>query len=264
MAAHTFTVDTEDGISWYCERQGNGPDLILVPSGEGDCASFSRTASILSSSFTVTTFDMPGMSRTKSPRDSYQDVTAQLLAKQIVCLMDKLSIQAAIFFGSSSGGAAVVAISALYPSRVHRAVIHEIPMGPASQMNDLLLLSDGELVRACRQIFRNVMNEDPVAWDSLGAEYHSRLEKNYLVWARNYVQSFAPKLDEIFQDLKGKPITWTVGGLTPVAMMLQNIKTAYRNDVDIGILPCKHFPHVSIPEKLAEHIQDAAKLDLVK
>lgn len=170
MATQPFTIDTEDGISWYCERQGKGPDLILVPSGEGDCASFSRTASILSRSFTVTTFDMPGMSRTKGPRKSYQCVTAQLLAEQIVRLMDKLSIEAAVFFGSSSGGAAVLAISVIYPSRVHHAAIHEIPMGPASQMNYITSLSDGELIHACQQGFRNVMNEDSAAWENLGAE----------------------------------------------------------------------------------------------
>lgn len=88
----------------------------------------------------------------------------------------------------------------------------------------------------------------------------SRLEKNYLVWGRNYIEGFALRLEEIVQDLKGKPITWIVGGITPVAVVLENIKTAYKNDIDIGILRCKHFPHVSIPEKLAEHIRDAAKL----
>ena len=28
------------GIEWYCEQRGDGPAVVLVPSGEGDCASF--------------------------------------------------------------------------------------------------------------------------------------------------------------------------------------------------------------------------------
>lgn len=108
MALESFTVRTDGEISWYCERRGNGPHLILVPSGEGDCFPFAKTASSLASSFTVTTFDMPGMSRATAPRHCYQDVTASLLADQIVRLMDKLLINTATFFGSSSGGAAVL------------------------------------------------------------------------------------------------------------------------------------------------------------
>jgi hypothetical protein len=63
----TFIVKTQDGIEWYCEQQGSGPNLILIPSGEGDCFSFSKTASLLSTTFTVTTFDTPGFSRTTAP-----------------------------------------------------------------------------------------------------------------------------------------------------------------------------------------------------
>ena len=258
MALQTFTIRTDDEISWYCERRGSGPDLILIPSGEGDCSSFAKTAEILSTSFTVTTFDMPGMSRTTGPRHSYQDVTAQLLADQIVRLMDSLSITAATFFGASSGGAAVLAISSNHPRRILRAVVHEIPMGSSSQMNNLISLPDDELIQACQHIFASVMNEDTAAWNDLGPEYHARLEKNFLVWARNYIKPFPPSLDAVCENLKGKPITWTVGALTPVATVLPNIKAAYRSDIDIGLLPCKHFPHVSIPGKLADHIRESA------
>ena len=258
MALQTLTIHTVDDISWYCERQGSGPDLILVPSGEGDCSSFARTAAILSSSFTVTTFDMPGMSRTRAPRHCYQDVTAPLLADQIVRLMDKLSITAATFFGSSSGGAAVLAISSNHPRRILRAVVHEIPMGTFSQMSNLISLPDDELIQTCQRIFATVMNEDTSAWDDLGPEYHARLEKNFPIWARNYIETFAPSLDAVSKSLKGKPITWTVGALTPVGSVLPNIKAAYQSDIDIGLLPCKHFPHVSIPDRLADHIREAA------
>ena len=52
-----------DGIVWYCEQRGEGPPVVLVPSGEGDCASFEQVAVQLAKDFTVLTFDMPGFSR---------------------------------------------------------------------------------------------------------------------------------------------------------------------------------------------------------
>lgn len=54
------SILAKDGINWYYERQGSGPHLILIPSGEGDCGNFAKTATLLAASFTVTTFDMPG------------------------------------------------------------------------------------------------------------------------------------------------------------------------------------------------------------
>jgi len=37
-------VRSNDGIEWYCERQGGGPDMVLIPSGEGDCENFAQAS----------------------------------------------------------------------------------------------------------------------------------------------------------------------------------------------------------------------------
>ena len=60
-----------DGIDWYCEQRGDGPPVVLVPSGGGDCASFDQAAAQLANQFSVLTFDMPGFSRShvRSPED---------------------------------------------------------------------------------------------------------------------------------------------------------------------------------------------------
>jgi len=36
-----------EGIDWYCQQQGEGPTIVLVPSGEGDCTSFDAVAAQL-------------------------------------------------------------------------------------------------------------------------------------------------------------------------------------------------------------------------
>jgi hypothetical protein len=49
--------------------------------------------------------------------------------------------------------------------------------------------------------------------------------------------------------------TWTIGGLNPAAMFLDNVVLAVKSDCPIGLLMCKHFPQVSAPGMLAEHIR---------
>ena len=50
------TVLTKDGIKWYYEQEGSGPDIVLIPDGFGECQMFDKPMSIIAGSgFTVTT-----------------------------------------------------------------------------------------------------------------------------------------------------------------------------------------------------------------
>ena len=114
----TPRVATNDGISWYIEQSGSGPHIVLIPSGEGDCHSFRGLAKVLSPSFTVTTFDMPGFSRSTAPHSALENLTPAKGAEQIIALLDKLHITGAIFYGSSSGGLFALALLQNYQERV--------------------------------------------------------------------------------------------------------------------------------------------------
>jgi hypothetical protein len=54
-------------------------------------------------------------------------------------------------------------------------------------------------------------------------------------------------------------VTWTIGGLTPTVAFFDNIATAQASGIPIGLLMCKHFPQVSIPDALADHISKVAR-----
>lgn len=260
--AKVSNVHTKDGINWHCEQRGSGPHIILIPSGEGDCSSFEKLADILSSSFTVTTFDMPGFSRSTGPEATLQGVTPSLLASQIVNLMDELSIDRATFYGSSSGGLAALAMVTDYPDRVRNAILHEVPLGPGPDyLVALTKLDDSAIVGILRNVFATEMNEDEEAWKALGPEYHARLDKNYVVWVRKYVDSnLTSSLDQT--RIGHKPVDWTIGALTVTAAFFNNVVTACNAGIPIGLLPSKHFPQVSIPEVLAQHIQVATSKHL--
>jgi len=255
----SFQVQTPDGISWYCERRGSGPVVVLVPSGEGDCGVYDKVATILGSSFTVLTFDMPGFSRTTAPSSAHQNVTMQLLADQVAGLMKELSISSATFYGSSSGGTAVLGLVARHPTLVQSAFVHEVPYHAFGDLAALANLPEGELVKICQDVFANQMNEDQTAWEALGPEYHSRLEKNYVTWIGGYVSSLVSSVRSLSdEDLTRKPIHWTIGALMPAGAFYENVQVTTRLGIDFDVFPCKHFPQVSIPEQLATHIQTKA------
>jgi pimeloyl-ACP methyl ester carboxylesterase len=252
-------VETDDGNSWHVEQSGSGPHIIFIPSGEGDCHSFQKIADLLAPTFTVTTFDMPGFSRSVPFPTAFKDLTPYVLANQIISLMDKLSIPTATVFGSSSGGVVAFALLQKHADRVERIIVHEIPMVTLKNLKDWAKLPDSEsprVVGICKDIFANSMNEDKAAWDGLGEEFHQRLETNFITWVRNY----APVVDEMRWDkeelkrIKGK-VSWTLGAQMPMGMFFDNVVLATEVGIAIKVLECKHFPYVSIPGELAEYIK---------
>jgi pimeloyl-ACP methyl ester carboxylesterase len=242
-----------DGIDWYCEQRGEGPNVVLVPSGEGDCGSFEQVAERLASEFSVLTFDMPGFSRSRVR--SPEDISVVKLAVQIAGLVRSLGMRHATFYGCSSGGLAVLDLVIHHPDLVRTALVHEVAMaGAAAPLADLAALDDDAVIESCKLAFGHVLNDDLAAWEALGNDYHARLAKNYVTWVRQYI---APGLlpQHSPEDLAGKPITWTIGAMSPAGMFFDNVVLAVKSDCPIGLLPCKHFPQVNAPAMLAAHIR---------
>ena len=259
-----------DSIDWYYELQGQGSTVVLIPSGEGDCGSFQKVAELLASKFKVLTFDMPGFSRSSAPTN-FDRYTWNQAADEIAALVQALNLAPATFYGCSSGGSFALLLAVKHAENVRNVVVHEValpppvsavqPQGPPQDISSnpilrLLSLTDEEVVPACKDLFRNVLNENSAAWDALGEAYHKRLERNYVTWVHHYLRLGSPPLT--IEQLRGRPITWTVGGLSATAGNLGNIQAALAAGIPIKLLNSRHFPQVSIPEALAEHIANAA------
>jgi pimeloyl-ACP methyl ester carboxylesterase len=255
MTGHRRQVDS---ITWYYESSGLGPTVVLIPSGEGDSGSFEKVAALLSGEFTVLTFDMPGFSRSSDPPD-FANYSMSRAASEVAALVRSLGLGPATFYGCSSGGQVALCLAAEHSDLVRNVAVHEVPLSPRQALSRLPTLGDDEIRRACQELFRNQMNENVDAWDALGEAFHKRLERNYVTWVRRYVgqhrllRTFTP------EDLRRRPVTWTIGGLTPAFVFFDNVVTAHAAGIPIRPLMCKHFPQVSIPDVLADHIGTVAR-----
>jgi pimeloyl-ACP methyl ester carboxylesterase len=246
-----------DSIDWYYELRGQGRAIVLIPSGEGDCGSFEKVATLLSSAFKVLTFDMPGFSRSREP-PGFANYSMDQAAAEVAGLVRALKLEPATFYGCSSGGQVALRLAADHSVLVRDVVVHEVSGLPLGQSAPLPLsatiaglpkLTDGDIIRKCKELFRNELNESNAAWDALGDTFHKRLERNYVTWVRRYVAANRPARQLSAEDLRRRPVTWTIGGLTPAAAYLGNVVAAHAAG-----------PQVSIPEALADHIANVARV----
>lgn len=267
-------IDTTDGISWHVETFSSADKdssktrhVVLIPSGEGDAGASAPLARQLTTlGYDVITFDMPGFSRSTAPASVFDDISPQLLAKQIVGMLDALgSTQPATFFGCSAGGLAIVGICEIYPERVRAAVVHELPLATPPPLKALHAMSDEQISDACAQAFPEMFVGNREPWDALGTEYHQRLQSNYVTWVRNYVDTLTDSSLEMMKPLSGfkRPFFWTVGGEDPATARHEgtwasNFPEAERLGVEISTtrLVSFHFPGLTIPEATAKYIQE--------
>lgn len=265
-------IETPDALSWYVEQFGPSKDsevagehVVLIPSGEGDCYNLRKTATMLSNHFgySITTFDMPGFSRTTAPPEAVKEVSPQLLAKQVVGLLDTLNIGTFSVWGSSSGGSTILGLLTLCPERINCAIVHEIPFDTAP-FAAWQQQSDEDIVANCQQMFKynfiEEANSGQEKWDALGEDYHKRLEKNYVTWIKNYPGrvEVAGREDATPEILTRRPVFWTVGALSSKEVWSRNWEFAEKAGLEVNaeVLECLHFPHVTIPEKLVDWIRN--------
>ena len=255
------TITTPNGINWYYEQEGSGPDIVLIPDGFGECQMFDKTMSLIANSgFKVTTFDGPGMSRSwEAPPETYQEVTAQKLASYTISLVDALGIREAAFWGSSAGGATVLALAAGYPERVRNGLPHEVPTILHGPLAEAVKWDDETIEREVGNIPIKMGLATLESWAALGDESHARLTKNYVRWVRGYPLTLPSSVSTSPDDLLKRPLDWSVGSLTPTAAFLDNIVTATKSGISFTTIPGSHFPYVCHPEEFAKYVVEICR-----
>jgi|GEM_PF-234965 len=161
-AVLTGSVTTSRGQLHY-ERRGQGPGLLLITGGGGDCAYYTALADILAASCTVLSYDRAGNSRSvlsgpasvMSVREQSDDALAVLTA----CGMSSAAV-----FGNSGGATIALDLAARHPSAFPVVLAHEPPL-PAA-------LADDSLLRQYQEIFR-VLDQD--GWLAAFRQFQTRM-----------------------------------------------------------------------------------------
>ena len=262
------------GINFYVETSGNGPEVVLVPSGQGDSGAYKLLAEILAKDHRVITFDMPGFSRSGSP-PTWENMSSETLGNQVAALVRSLGLEQASFYGSSSGGIAVLSLVADHADLVRDAVVHEpavvnhMPMSPYAEpfvtwfpkLNKMQADRFGGFAEAERIAITQGESSDMImsiaAYRRLGEDHIERRIKNKEIWYDRYAYPDTPCCQRVFTaaELSRAPVTVTAGMYSLGVATGGAMNLAQEGNLDLVWLPAKHFPYATIPEIVADVIK---------
>lgn len=126
------------GARLHYETVGSGPVLALIGlpmTGSG----FAALASRLAADFTVVTYDPRGFGRS-TVEDSEQDAVPELVADDMRRVLEAVTDEPALVFGSSGGAVTGLELVTRHPEKVRVLVAHEPPV--------IEMLPDADTVRA--------------------------------------------------------------------------------------------------------------------
>ena len=106
-------------IELYYEQHGHGDDLILIGGLSSDHHVWKSTIRLFSSHFRVTIFDNRGSGKSSTPDFTY---TTELMAQDVLALMDAISIDRAHVVGHSMGGCIAQQLCVLAPYRIKKCI----------------------------------------------------------------------------------------------------------------------------------------------
>jgi len=129
-------------IDMHYETFGNGPPLILVSGLGGNASYWQPNIAALSQNHTVIIYDHRGIGQSTRHEGAY---SVELLASDLIGLMDALGIAKAAIIGHSTGGAIGQIIAAQTPGRVERLMLYASWAVLCPQMAQCLLLRQSAL-----------------------------------------------------------------------------------------------------------------------
>jgi pimeloyl-ACP methyl ester carboxylesterase len=108
-----------DGLRVRYVRSGHGPVVVLIHGFASSLYTWSEVMDPLSRSHDVVALDLPGFGQSDLP----PSLTADVLPRIVLGLMDGVGLAKATLIGHSMGGAVAAMIAARFPERVDRLVL---------------------------------------------------------------------------------------------------------------------------------------------
>lgn len=140
-----------DGADLYYERRGDGPPLLMIAGGGGDCGALADVAGVLAASHSVLTFDRRGNSRSRL-HEAPAPITLAGQSDDALAVLRGNGFTSAAVFGTSGGAAVALDLTARHPGAVDAVVAHEPPL-PA------VLPDAGRYLAVYRDIERTLRDE---------------------------------------------------------------------------------------------------------
>lgn len=160
------TVYNHDAEIYY-QTYGHGNPLILLHGGLSSSLDWFSELPGLSKAFQVVTIDLRGHGRSTLGSRPF---TYELLASDVIAVLNKLKIEKADFAGWSDGGNVALIIALNYPQRVRRLITISANFNPSGLTDDAIAMNnhsgpyDHSLIS--RLLYR-MFSPNPAQWQTL-------------------------------------------------------------------------------------------------
>lgn len=152
------------GADLYVERRGDGPPLLLITGGGGDCAFYSALADLLARWYTVLTYDRRGNSRSRLHGPAIP-ITLPSQADDAMAVLRAAGFSSAAVFGNGGGATIALELAARHPDVPTTVIAHEPPL-------PRLLAPDDQAVATFAEIFEVLDRE---GWQAALAMFLTRV-----------------------------------------------------------------------------------------
>src|SRR5205823_14217606 len=109
-----------DGASLYCATYGKGDPVILLHGGLGNADHWAFQVPVLADKLPVIVIDSRGQGRSTRTRAA---ISYDVMANDVIAVMDHLKLERASFVGWSDGGEIVLKLAIAHPDRVAKLFI---------------------------------------------------------------------------------------------------------------------------------------------
>ncbi|NKB33236.1 MAG: alpha/beta fold hydrolase [Pseudomonadales bacterium] len=139
---HADTYLTADGVMIDYEVAGTGDSFVLLHSGMMSREDMRTQIAYFSDSYKVIAIDAREQGRSSASENL---ISYELMASDVVGVLDSLGIDKTHIFGQSDGGITALMVAHLYPDRLDKLIIHGAVYNfegyPADQRNGWLNLT---------------------------------------------------------------------------------------------------------------------------
>ena len=274
MQTPSGSVLNTPGATIYYEVRGDGPGLLIIPTGNGDATPFAPMADTLADRFTVITYDRRGFSR--SP--AHEPVSSErMLADDVLdarLLLDRVAKPPAYVLGACSGAIIALALLERHPDRVRTLVAHEPPLTgllpDAASWTDFHARLYDTYVRsgpdAARDIFKARMGLDGQNRPPKGAELPpdqlaellGRLRRNQVLWFEHEMRSYPEYTPDVAALRRVSHRLILAGGEDSREHVpyRPNVVIAEQLGMRVRHLPGGHLGYVTHPVEFAKGLMD--------
>ena len=257
-----------DGCWLYYERRGEGPGLLLVVGGGGDCAYYTAMADILASSYTVVTYDRRGNSRSTLTGPA-QAMSVSQQGDDALAVLGACGLSSAAVFGNSGGATIALDLAARYPSAFPVVVAHEPPLPgllPDStvlaEYDEILKLVDSDGWRAAFTVFQTRMggaSEEEVAFllDPPDIDIMTRLSGNWEHMVTREMRSFIGYQPD-FEAIRAGGSRVVLAAGTDSAPAVRQLAGAAASALGVGVatFPGGHTAPMEDPDPFAARLRE--------